>query len=49
MSYLREVLAQWLQWAPRDGCRSTDFATLGALKSAISEAGLRKTAAALKL
>ena len=37
---LREMLAEWLQWAPGDARGSTNFATLEALKDALRKAGL---------
>ena len=37
---LRAMLSQWLQWAPGDNRGSTSFATLGALKTALSDSGL---------
>ena len=40
VSYLNEMLSWWFQWAPKDGRGSKDFATLGALKSAMSQAEL---------
>ena len=43
-SWLREMLAEWLQWAPGDSRGSRDFATLEALKCALSEAGLAAAA-----
>ena len=36
---LREVLSQWLQWAPGDARGSEDRATLEALKRAVDRAG----------
>ena len=48
-SWLREMLAKWLQWAPGDNRGSRDFATLEALKSALSEAGLAAAANDLQL
>ena len=46
-SYLNSLLAQWLQWAPGDGRRSKEMATLKALKDATKAAGLPKVAAIL--
>ena len=43
-SWLSAMLAQWLQWAPGDSRGSTSFATLKALKTALSEAYLGATA-----
>ena len=49
LSYLNAMLALWLEWAPGDARGSTQYATLEALKRAISEAGLGSTADSLKL
>ena len=46
---LREVITKWLQWAPGDARGSSDYATLEALKSAVSKAGFGKAAAKLTL
>ena len=43
-SYLNKLLSTWYQWAPGDGRGSKDFATLEALKHAVSQAGFGKTA-----
>ena len=43
-SWLRTMLSKWLQWVPGDNRGSTSFATLEALKGALSEAGLAATA-----
>ena len=43
-SWLSAMLAQWLQWAPGDSRGSTSFATLEALKTALSDACLGATA-----
>ena len=48
-SYLSAMLALWLEWAPGDARGSTQYATLEALKKAVSEAGLGSTADSLKL
>ena len=48
-SYLNTMLAEWFQWAPGDGRGSKDFATLGALKNAVSLAGLGKLATELTI
>ena len=48
-SYLNEMLSEWYQWAPGDGRGSKDFATLGALKNAMRQAGLGKAANDLSL
>ena len=47
--YLNEMLSMWYQWAPGDGRGSEDFATLGALKSAVSQAGLGRAATELTI
>ena len=44
VSWLEEMLAQWLQWAPGDSRGSTNFATLEDLKTALNKAGLGATA-----
>jgi hypothetical protein len=43
-SYLREMLSQWLQWAPGDGRGSTGFATRGSLRAALLKANLGQLA-----
>ena len=48
-SYLNEMLSKWFQWAPNDGRDSEGFATLGALKHAVSQAGLGVTATELTI
>ena len=47
LSYLNEMLSKWYQWAPGDGRGSENFATLEALKYAVSQAGLGRAAAEL--
>ena len=47
--YLSAMLDKWLQWAPGDGRRSKDYATLNYLKIAISNAGFGRTAEQLIL
>ena len=44
LSYLNKLLSTWYRWAPGDGRGSKDFATLEALKDAVSQAGLGKVA-----
>ena len=44
VSWFSSMLAQWLQWAPGESRGSTNFATLGDLKAALSQAGLGATA-----
>lgn len=46
---LREMLTRWLQWAPEDSRGSTSFATLEALKTALTKAGLGAAAHDLHL
>ena len=48
-SYLKKMLSKWFQWAPDDSRGSEDFATLGALKTAVSKAELGKLATELKI
>ena len=44
VSWLSAMLSQWLQWAPGDSQRSTNFATLEDLKIALNQTGLGVTA-----
>ena len=46
---LRTMLSMWLQWAPGDGRGSTEYATLRALKRAVSNAGFGRTAEQLHI
>ena len=39
-SYLREMLSQWLQWAPGDGRGSTSYATKESLHAALLRANI---------
>ena len=39
-SFLREMLTQWLQWAPGDGHDSTGFARKESLRAALLQANL---------
>ena len=39
-SYLAQLLADWLQWAPEDARGSRDYATMQSLSTAVSKAGL---------
>ena len=48
-SYLRSILNKWLEWAPEDHRRSTNYATLEALKDALSKAELGSAAEKLTL
>ena len=43
-SWLRAMLSEWLEWAPNDSRGSSSFATLQALKDALSRSGLGATA-----
>ena len=47
--FLHEMLSEWLNWAPGDQRRSKRYATLEALKTAVSRAGLGATAADLTI
>ena len=49
IDWLRQMLAQWLQWAPGDSRGSTSFATLEDLKTALNQAGLGATAHDFKI
>ena len=46
-SHLRQMLAQWLQWAPGDGRGSKDFATKEALYAALMKKNLTSIANSL--
>ena len=46
-SWLRAMLSEWLEWAPNDSRGSSSFATLQALKDALSKSGLGATASSL--
>ncbi len=46
-SFLHEMLAEWLQWAPGDSRGSSDFATLENLGEALNKAGLGDTACSI--
>lgn len=48
-SWLLVMLSEWLQWTPGDGRGSTKYATLDALKLAVSKVGLGRTAEELYL
>ena len=43
-SWLREMLSQWLQWAPGDRRGSTSFATKESLRTALFNANLGQVA-----
>ena len=43
-SYLKEMLAQWLQWGPGDGRGSTSFATRMSLHAALLKVNLAQLA-----
>ena len=47
--YLREMLSNFLEWAPGDQRGSKQYATLEALKTAVDKAGLGATAADLTI
>ena len=46
-SWLRAMLTEWLQWAPRDGRGSANVANEHNLKQALIKAGLSDTAQAI--
>ncbi len=46
-SFLHELLAEWLQWAPGDSRGSSDFATREYLREALNKAGLGKIAGSI--
>lgn len=46
-SYIDQLLANWLQWAPGDSRNSKNIATLGALQAALRKSGLGRAAAQL--
>lgn len=48
-SWLREMLSQWLQWAPGDGRGSMSIATLESLKAALNMSGLGAAALDLRI
>lgn len=48
-SFLRTMLTKWLEWAPNDQRGSGQYATLEALKDAVSKAGLGRTAESLTI
>ena len=43
-SYLREMLSQWLQWAPGDGRGSIGYASKESLRAALLKANLGQLA-----
>ena len=43
-SWLREMLTQWLQWAPGDGRGSSGFATRSSLRAALLKVNLGQLA-----
>jgi type II secretory pathway component PulM len=43
-SYLREMLSQWLQWAPGDGRGSTVYASKESIRAALLRANLGQLA-----
>ena len=48
-SWLSEMIAEWLEWAPGDKRGSKHYATLNSLKDAVRDAGLGRTAKDLTL
>ena len=48
-SWLEAMLVDWLQWCPGDARRSTQYATLSALKKAVDKAGFGRTASELEI
>ena len=48
-SMLSAMLTEWFEWCPGDTQGSTHYATLERLKSAVSKAGLGRTATELHL
>ena len=44
LSFLDAMLSDWKQWAPKDHRESTSYATLYSLRTAVSKAGLGRTA-----
>ena len=48
-SWLRDMLHEWLEWAPGDIRGSKNYATINSLKSALRKANLGRTADKLKL
>ena len=46
-SWLREMLSEWLQWAPGDDRKSSSFATLQTLKNALNKSELGALASTL--
>ena len=49
MSWLREVISQWITWTPGDARGSKDRPTLEALKRAVDKAGFGMVASTLSL
>lgn len=43
-SYMSRMLSDWLQWAPDDARGSSDYATMNALRTAVSKADLEHIA-----
>lgn len=43
-SYLTTMLSKWIEWFPGDDRGSSGYATKNALKKAVDEAGLGRTA-----
>ena len=49
VSWLSELISQWLEWAPGDQRGSVQFATLNALRGALHDAGVEVSALKLTL
>ena len=48
-SWLKEMLTQWLQWAPKDGRGSSGFATRDSLHTALLKVNLGQLAQKFKV
>ena len=48
-SWLKAMLSEWLQWAPKDSRGSSSFATLQALRYSLSRSGLGASASDLQV
>ena len=46
-SWLRAMLTEWLEWSPNNSRGSSSFATLQALKDALSKSGLGAAASTI--
>ena len=49
ISWFTTMLSEWVEWAPGDHRKSTQYATLEALKTAVDKAGFGATALRLSL